>query len=167
MSKTKQQKPEVEAEEKKAAAPEIEPVVGEQTQESQKGKVREEKWGVAHIFSTSNNTIIHVTDLTGAETISRFTSGMITDKAREGGNPFPAMQASKKAAEQAVAKGMTGVHIRVRAWGGTKSKSPGAGAQPAIRALARTGLRIGMIEDVTPIIHGNMRAKGGRRGRRV
>ena len=128
---------------------------------------REDRWGVAHIFSTSNNTIIHVTDLTGAETVSRFTSGMITDKAREGGNPFPAMQASRKAAELAVAKGITGVHIRVRAWGGTKSKSPGAGAQPAIRALARAGLRIGMIEDVTPIIHGNMRAKGGRRGRRV
>lgn len=128
---------------------------------------REEKWGVAHIFSTSNNTIIHVTDLTGAETISRYTSGMMTDKAREGGNPFPAMQASRKAAETAISKGITGVHIRVRAWGGTKSKSPGAGAQPAIRALARAGLRIGMIEDVTPIIHGKMRAKGGRRGRRV
>lgn len=166
MPKTKQQKPEVEAEEAKAPGA-VEAVVEPQAQEAPKGKVREEKWGVAHVFSTSNNTIIHVTDLTGAETISRFTSGMITDKAREGGNPFPAMQASKKAAEQAVAKGLTGVHIRVRAWGGTKSKSPGAGAQPAIRALARTGLRIGMIEDVTPIIHGNMRAKGGRRGRRV
>lgn len=166
MPKTTKQKPEIEAEEAKVAAP-VEAVVEPQASEAPKGKVREEKWGVAHVFSTSNNTIIHVTDLTGAETISRFTSGMITDKAREGGNPFPAMQASKKAAEQAVAKGLTGVHIRVRAWGGTKSKSPGAGAQPAIRALARTGLRIGMIEDVTPIIHGNMRAKGGRRGRRV
>jgi small subunit ribosomal protein S11 len=166
MAKTTKQKPEIEAEENKAAAP-VEAVAEAQIAEAPKAKVREEKWGVAHVFSTSNNTIIHVTDLTGAETISRFTSGMITDKAREGGNPFPAMQASKKAAEQAVAKGLTGVHIRVRAWGGTKSKSPGAGAQPAIRALARTGLRIGMIEDVTPIIHGNMRAKGGRRGRRV
>lgn len=135
--------------------------------EKKKSAPREDKWGVAHIFSTSNNTIIHVTDLTGAETVSRYTSGMMTDKAREGGNPFPAMQASRKAAELAIAKGITGVHIRVRAWGGTKSKSPGAGAQPAIRALARAGLRIGMIEDVTPIIHGKMRAKGGRRGRRV
>ena len=35
------------------------------------------------------------------------------------------------------------------------------------QALARAGLRIGMIEDVTPVIHGKMRAKGGRRGRRV
>ena len=132
-----------------------------------KPKSKEDKWGVAHIFSTSNNTMIHITDLTGAETVSRYSAGMMTDKSREGGNPFPAMQASRKAAENAVAKGISGVHIRVRAWGGTKSRSPGAGAQPAIRALARAGLRIGMIEDVTPVIHGKMRAKGGRRGRRV
>lgn len=128
---------------------------------------KQEEWGIAHIFSTTNNTIIHITDITGSETVSRFSSGMMTDKSREGGNPFPAMQAGRKAAEDAISKGVTGVHIRVRGWGGTKAKSPGAGAQPAIRALARAGLRIGMIEDVTPVIHGKMRQKGGRRGRRV
>lgn len=128
---------------------------------------KEEKWGIAHIFSTTNNTIIHITDATGSETISRCSAGMMTDKDREGGMPFPAMLAARKAAEDARAKGITGIHIRVRAAGGTKSKSPGAGAQPAIRALARAGLRIGMIEDVTPILHGKMKAKGGRRGRRV
>jgi small subunit ribosomal protein S11 len=129
--------------------------------------VKDEKWGVAHIFSTTNNTIVTITDITGAEIVSRYSSGMMTDKDREGGMPFPAMLAARKAAEDAIAKGLTGVHIRVRAAGGTKNKSPGAGAQPAIRALARAGLRIGMIEDVTPVIHGRMRAKGGRRGRRV
>jgi len=91
----------------------------------------------------------------------------MTDKDREEGMPFPAMLAARRAAEDAKSKGITGIHIRVRAAGGTKSKSPGAGAQPAIRALARAGLRIGMIEDVTPILHGKMKAKGGRRGRRV
>jgi small subunit ribosomal protein S11 len=128
---------------------------------------KDEKWGVAHILSTTNNTIIHITDLTGSETVARFSAGMMTDKDREGGNPFPAMQAGRKAAEEAIAKGITGVHIRVRGWGGTKAKSPGAGAQPAIRSLVRAGLRIGMIEDVTPIGHGIMRGKGGKRGRRV
>ena len=128
---------------------------------------RKEKWGIAHIYSTTNNTIVHITDITGAETIARYSGGMMTDKDREEGMPFPAMLAAKKAAESALDKGLTGVHIRVRAAGGVKSKSPGAGAQPAIRALARAGLRIGMIEDVTPIIHGKMRPKGGRRGRRV
>jgi len=130
-------------------------------------KKKKEKWGIAHIYSTSNNTIIHITDITGAETIARYSGGMMTDKDREEGMPFPAMLAAKKAAEDALAKGITGVHIRVRAAGGTKSKSPGPGAQPAIRALARAGLKIGIIEDVTPIIHGKMRPKGGRRGRRV
>lgn len=125
--------------------------------------MRDERWGVAHIFSTANGTIITITDITGAETVARYSSGMMTDKDREGGMPFPAMLAARKAAEDALSRGLTGVHIRVRAKGGTKSRSPGAGAQPAIRAIARAGLRIGMIEDVTPIIHGKMRAKGGRR----
>lgn len=128
---------------------------------------REEKWGVAHIYSTMNATIIHITDITGSETFARYSGGMMTDKDREGGGPFPSMLAARKAAEEALSKGVTGIHIRVRAAGGTKSKSPGPGAQPAIRALARAGLRIGMIEDVTPVIHGNMRKKGGRLGRRV
>jgi small subunit ribosomal protein S11 len=81
--------------------------------------------------------------------------------------PFPAMLAAKKAAEEAIAKGITGVHIRVRAPGGNKTKIPGPGAQAAIRALAKAGLRIGLIEDVTPICHGILRKKGGRLGRRV
>lgn len=132
--------------------------------------MREEKidrWGIAHIFSTANNTIVLITDITGAETIARFSGGMMTDKDREEGMPFPAMQAAKKAAEEAIAKGLVGVHIKVRARGGHHNKSPGAGAQPAIRALARAGLRIGMIEDVTPVPHDTTRRKGGRRGRRV
>jgi small subunit ribosomal protein S11 len=129
---------------------------------------REEKWGIANIYSTVNNTIIHITDITGAETISRCSGGMMTDKDREKGSPFPAMLAGRKAAEEALGKGISGVHIRVRARGSQYKKSPGSGAQPAIRALARAGLRIGMIEDVTPIQHGKgLRPKGGRRGRRV
>ena len=125
------------------------------------------KWGIANIFSTANNTIIHITDITGSETIAKYTGGMMTDRDREQGGPFPAMQAARKAAEEALTKGVTGIHIRVRARGGHHTKSPGAGAQPAIRALARAGLRIGMIEDVTPIPHDVTRRKGGRRGRRV
>jgi len=128
---------------------------------------KKDKWGVANIFSTANNTIIHITDITGSETIARYSGGMMTDKDREQGGPFPAMQAAKKAAEEAITKGLIGVNIRVRARGGHHTKSPGAGAQPAIRALARTGLKIGMIEDVTPVPHDVTRRKGGRRGRRV
>ncbi len=127
----------------------------------------ESKWGVAHIYSSFNNTIIHITDITGAETIARYSGGTVTDKGRLQGSPFPAMQAAKKAAEEALEKGLKGVHVMVRAPGGTKQKQPGQGAQPAIRALVRSGLKIGRIEDVTPIPHDHMRKKGGKRGRRV
>jgi small subunit ribosomal protein S11 len=125
------------------------------------------KWGIAHIYSSSNNTIIHITDITGAETISRVTGGMMTDKDREKGSPFPAMKAARKAAEEALEKGIIGVHLRIRAPGGHEKKIPGAGAQSAIRSLVRTGLKIGMIEDVTPIPHDTTRKPGGRRGRRT
>jgi small subunit ribosomal protein S11 len=125
------------------------------------------RWGIANIFSSSNNTMVHITDLTGAETITRISGGMMTDKDREQGNPYPAMLAATKAAEIALEKGINAVHVKIRAPGGIKSKSPGAGAQPAIRALARAGMRIGRIEDITPIPHDSCRKKGGRRGRRV
>lgn len=126
-----------------------------------------EKWGVAHVYSSLNNTIIHITDLTGAETFAFCSGGMMTDRDMNKGKPFTAMRAARKAAEKALSQGVTNVHIKIRAPGGNKSKIPGQGAQPAIRALARAGFRIGSIEDVTPISHDSMRKKGGRRGRRV
>jgi small subunit ribosomal protein S11 len=113
------------------------------------------------------NTIIHITDLTGAETISRWSGGMVVKADRDEPSPYAAMIAARRAAEEAMEKGIIGVHIKVRATGGSKSKSPGPGAQAAIRALSRAGLRIGRVEDVTPIPHDGTRPKGGRRGRRV
>ncbi len=127
----------------------------------------EKKWAVAHIYSSFNNTIVHITDATGAETISRRSGGMIVRADREESSPYAAMQAAMRAAEEAKEKGVFGVHIKVKAPGGSGSKSPGQGAQPAIRALARAGLKIGIIEDVTPIPHDGTKGKGGKRGRRV
>lgn len=86
---------------------------------------------------------------------------------REKPSPYAAMLAATKAAQQALAKGINAVHIRVRATGGSGAKIPGLGAQPAIRALARAGLVIGQIEDVTPLPHDHVRRPGGRRGKRV
>lgn len=129
--------------------------------------MKEGRWGVAHIYSSSNNTIVHITDLTGAETISIWSGGRIVKADREEGSPYAAMQAAARAAAEAMAKGIIGVHVKVRAPGGSKSKIPGPGAQAAIRALARAGLKIGRIEDVTPIPHDGTRPKGGRRGRRL
>lgn len=125
------------------------------------------KKGIVNIYSSFNNTIIHVTDATGAETISRITSGMTTDKGRLQGSAFPAMKAAKQATEEAKEKGIEKLDIKVRGPGGQKQRMPGKGAQPAIRAISRSDLEVGNIEDVTPVPHDSCRQKGGKRGRRV
>ncbi|MFQ5891715.1 MAG: 30S ribosomal protein S11 [Candidatus Methanofastidiosia archaeon] len=129
--------------------------------------MRKEKWGVAHIFASFNNTFIHITDLTGAETIARVSGGMIVKSDREESSPYAAMKAATHAAEIARDKGIVGVHIKVRAPGGNRSRNPGPGAQAAIRALSRAKLKIGNIEDATPVPHDGCKPKGGKRGRRV
>ena len=134
-------------------------------QESKKEVV--EKWGIAHIYSSYNNTIIHMTDLTGAETVSISSGGIHVNADRYESSPFAAMKAANQVVEAARTKGFTGFHIRVRAVGGVGSRVPGPGAQAAIRALARGGFKIGRIDDVTPIPHDTTRKKGGKRGRRV
>jgi small subunit ribosomal protein S11 len=128
---------------------------------------RTEKWAVVHIFSSYNNTIIHITDLSGAETIARTSGGMVVKAARLESSPYAAMRAASLASDTAKDKGITAIHIRVRAPGGAGPRTPGPGAQAAIRALARAGLRIERIEEVTPVPHDGTRRPGGRRGRRV
>ena len=130
-------------------------------------KEKKERWGVVHIFSSYNNTIIHMTDLTGAETVAISSGGIHVTADRYESSPFAAMKAANAVAEVARSKGFTGFHIRVRAVGGVGSRVPGPGAQAAIRALARGGFKIGRIDDVTPIPHDTTRKKGGKRGRRV
>ena len=125
------------------------------------------KWGIAHIYSSKNDTIITVTDLSGAETIAVGSGGMVVKNDREEGGPYAAMQSALKAADKAKERGLLAVHVRVRAPGGHGSKTPGSGAQAAIRALARSGLKIGKIEDVTPIPTDTTKRPGGKRGRRV
>ncbi|CAF2647390.1 unnamed protein product [Rotaria sp. Silwood2] len=85
-------------------------------------------FGVAHIYASFNDTFVHVTDLSEKETIARVTGGMKVKADR-----------------------ITALHVRLRATGGNKTKTAGPGAQSALRALARSGLKIGRIEDVTPI----------------
>jgi len=125
------------------------------------------KWGIAHIFASYNNIVITVTDITGAETITKCSGGMVVKAAKDEASPYAAMRAAERVAEISKEKGIDGMHVKVRAPGGNKSLSPGPGAQAAIRALARAGIRIGRIEDVTPVPHDGTKKKGGRRGRRV
>jgi small subunit ribosomal protein S11 len=131
-------------------------------------KKKETIWGIAHIYSSYNNTIIHITDITGTETVSRASGGMVVKADRLESSPTAAMIAAKKAAENAIEKGINAIHVKIKAPGGHNGQTnPGPGAQAAIRSLSRMGLKIGIIEDVTPIPHDGCRKKGGRRGRRV
>ncbi len=142
--------------------------VQEKQEEAQTAKKEEyEKWGIAHIYSSYNNTIIHMTDITGAETVAISSGGIHVNADRYESSPFAAMKAANAVVESARTKGFVGFHIRVRAVGGVGSRVPGPGAQAAIRALARGGFKIGRIDDVTPIPHDTTRKKGGKRGRRV
>ena len=123
------------------------------------------KWGIAHIYASYNNIIITVTDLTGSETITKASGGMVVKAARDEASPYAATKAAERVADISREKGIDSMHIRIRAQGGNKEVSPGPGAQAAIRALARAGIKIGRIENVTPIPHDGTKPKGGRRGR--
>ena len=127
----------------------------------------EEYFAVAHIFASFNDTFVHVTDLSGRETFCRVTGGMKVKADRDEASPYAAMLAANDAAERCKVLGVTAVHIKLRATGGNRTKTPGPGAQSALRALARAGLKIGRIEDVTPIPTDSTRRKGSRRGRRL
>lgn len=126
------------------------------------------RWGICHIYSSYNNTIIHITDITGTESIARSSGGQVVKADRMESSPTAAMMASKKVAEIALEKGINAIHVKIRAPGGHNGpNNPGPGAQAAVRALSRMGLRIGIIEDVTAVPHDTCRKKGGKRGRRV
>ncbi len=105
---------------------------------------------------------------------------------RDESSPYAAMLAAQDVAARCKEVGVNALHIKLRATGGTGTKTPGPGAQSALRALARAGMRIGRIDDVTPVPTDSTRRKvsrviaahhsvlivfrsvqGGRRGRRL
>lgn len=125
---------------------------------------REEKSGIAYIYSSQNNTIIHITDLSG-NTISRISGGMVTKHSRLKADPTIAMFAAKKAAERARDLGITALYIRTRAK--TGSTGMGSGAHAAVKSLGKSGFRIINVLDTTRVPRGGPKRKGGKRGRRV
>ena len=127
----------------------------------------EELFGVCHICATFNDTFIHVTDLSGRETYARVTGGMKVKADREENSPYAAMLAAQDVYARLKQLGVNAIHIKLRGKGGADTRTPGPGAQTAMRALARLGLKIGRIEDVTPIPTDSTRKAGGRRGRRL
>ena len=83
--------------------------------------------------------------MSGKETISKVTGGMKVKADRDESSPYAAMLAAADVAERCRKVGITAVHVKIRATGGTRTKTPGPGAQSALRALARSNLKIGRI----------------------
>merc|ERR1712139_287902 len=121
-------------------------------------------FGIAHIFASFNDTFVHITDLSGRETICRVTGGMKVKADRDESSPYASMLAAQDVAVRVKELGITALHINIRAMGGQRTKTAGPGGQAALRALARAGMKIGRIEDTTPIPTDSTRRKGGRRG---
>merc|ERR1712146_434800 len=118
-------------------------------------------FGVARIYASFNDTFVHVTDLSGKETIARVTGGMKVKQDHDESTPYAAMLAAQEVALKCKNIGINAIHVKLRATGGSKTKNPGPGAQSALRALARSGMKIGWMEDSTPIPTDSTRRKGG------
>merc|ERR1719145_376710 len=86
-------------------------------------KEGENVFGVAHIYASFNDTFIHVTDLSGKETIARSTGGMKVKAGRDESSPYAAMLAAQDVAARCKEIGIQAVHIRLRATGGVKTRT--------------------------------------------
>lgn len=110
--------------------------------------------GVVHIQATFNNTIITITDSDGG-VVSWSSAGVMGFKGSRRSTPFAAQMAAEDAAKKAMEHGMRAVTICV--------KGPGSGREAAMRAIQATGLKVGMVRDVTPIPHNGCRPPKRRR----
>jgi small subunit ribosomal protein S11 len=125
-----------------------------QTKTRKKREFKNVGSGVAHIHSSFNNTIVTITDTTGA-VISWASSGGVGFKGSRKSTPFAAQLAAESAARQAQEHGMKKVDVFV--------KGPGSGRETAIRSLTAAGLEVGSISDVTPQAHNGVRPSKRRR----
>jgi ribosomal protein S11 len=119
---------------------------------------------VVNIYTSFNNTIVHVTDMSG-RTITKVSGGMVTKHDRLKANPTIAMFIAKRISESMKELGVRSLYIRIRAK--TGNNSPGPGANALIKSLSREGFKILNILDATRVPRGGPKKKGGRRGRRV
>lgn len=127
-------------------------------------KKKKEPEAIVHIYTSFNNTIVHVTDMSG-RTLSKVTGGMVTKHSRLKANPTIAIFIAKRIAEEIFPLGIKSLYVRIRAQ--TTNPTPGPGAHAIIKSLSRSGFKILNILDVTRIPRGGPKKKGGRRGRRV
>ncbi|MBM3719715.1 MAG: hypothetical protein RLZZ17_269 [Actinomycetota bacterium] len=122
-----------------------------------KARKKEKKnvsFGHAHIKSTFNNTIVSITDPSGA-VLAWASSGGVGFKGSRKSTPFAAGLAAEAAARKAQEHGVRKVDVFV--------KGPGSGRETAIRSLQAAGLEVGSISDVTPAAHNGCRPPKPRR----
>lgn len=112
------------------------------------------EFGVAHICSTFNNTMVTITDTTG-NTISWASSGGLGFRGSRKSTPYAAQMAAETAAKAAMEHGLKSVEVNV--------KGPGSGREAAIRSLQNAGLEVSVIKDITPIPHNGCRPPKRRR----
>jgi len=130
----------------------------------EKGKKKtKEIEAVVNIYTSFNNTLVHVTDMSG-KTITKITGGIITKHDRLKANPTIAMFIAKRVTENIKDLGVKSLYVRIRAK--TRNPAPGPGAHAIIKSLSREGFRILNILETTRVPRGGPKKKGGRRGRR-
>ncbi|CAM1380481.1 30S ribosomal protein S11 [Fretibacterium fastidiosum] len=122
-----------------------------------KGKKREKKninYGVAHIYSTFNNTILCISDKEG-NVISWSSGGNVGYKGTRKSTPYAAQIVAQQVAKGAQDHGVQEIDVIV--------KGPGPGRESAIRSLQAAGLQVNLIKDTTPIPHNGCRPPKRRR----
>jgi len=124
---------------------------------------KKEAEAIVNIYTSFNNTLVHVTDMSG-KTISKVTGGMVTKHGRLKANPTIAMFIAKRIDESIKDLGIHALYVRIRAKTGNPVTGPGAHA--IIKSLTRSGYKILNILDATRFPRGGPKKKGGRRGRR-
>lgn len=110
--------------------------------------------GRCYIEAGFGNTIVTMTDIAG-NTVCWSSAGMLGFKGSRKGTPFAAQVAAEDAAKKAIENGMKSVDVYLN--------GPGAGREPAIRALASAGLRVSTLRDITPVPHNGCRPPKRRR----
>ena len=111
-------------------------------------------YGVAHIKSSFNNTIVTITDQDG-NVLSWASAGNVGFKGSRKSTPFAAQMAAEQAARRAMEHGVRRVDVLF--------KGPGSGRETAIRSIQNAGIEVTGIKDVTPVPHNGCRPPKRRR----
>ena len=111
-------------------------------------------YGMAHIKSSFNNTIVSISDLEG-NVLAWASAGNVGFKGSRKSTPFAAQLAAEAAARRAMEHGVRKVDVIV--------KGPGSGRETAIRSIQNVGIEVSGIKDVTPVPHNGCRPKKRRR----